>query len=885
MRFMLAIAWLLAALPVQITPAAARASELPRANEQAAVRAAYLDEAGVVRWRDSNGEVALFGANYCIMSGSDYRMAGLVSHDRKAMIDEDLAQFARMGWTGLRLCSWGDWENADREGNLIVNEHVDLLDYVISKARERGIYILLTPIHTYDPAFADQINRPSQNIGFSRYFDRREMGTNPASIAAQVNYIGQLLNHVNPYTGVALKNEPAILFVEMINEPVHHPEDLQGSINYINALVGAVRATGCDKITFFNVSQDFAIAPAIHRSHADGVSFGWYPTSLGAGRTLEGNFLQAVDAYPGMLRPDLTGKPRIVYEFDQADLLSGYLYPAMARTFRSVGAQFAAMFAYDMLQTAPFNLGWQTHFLNLVHTPKKALSAVIAAEAMRRLPRMQSFGRYPDDLTFGDFRVSYANDSSELNADDAFMNAGATTTQPRNARKLERIAGFGSSPAVEYEGTGAYFLDKVRAGVWRLELYPDEVLVHDPFEQPQPGKVVSRLLHRSWPMTVHLPDLGSRFFVTPVNVAPDGQPVAHQATNSQFSVQPGVWLLSASEHVNRANLPPRIARVGFAEYHLNERGSYPDLILPLSPTEYPAGKPVEIRARVASDVLPDEVSLWVRAAGTRSFGKAIAMHRSQGNDYVATDVVSPGFHEYVVSARTGTRVLTFPGAVPQQPGDWPFHTDTFWSFRVIPAGTAMRLLDPKKDYARLSFVRPGEQYRVPFFQIVPGESADEAALSLSLPNLGPDTPERYAGALYIGDIIAARESDAARADCLEIKLRSVGGTHKTLQVTLVEQDGSAWSTPVVAGATWSTVTVPLGNLRISRSIHIPSPYPGLWNYWRATPANRGRAGDHIHVEDVERLQLAVTANAGQTAGGDAKSVAVESIQLRFTNSN
>ena len=680
MRFMLAVAWLLAALPVQIAPAAADGSELPRSNEQAAVRAAYLDKAGVVRWRDSNGEVALFGANYCIMSGSDYRMAGLVSHDRKAMIDEDLAQFARMGWTGLRLCSWGDWENADREGNLIVNEHVDLLDYVIAKARERGIYILLTPIHTYDPAFADQLNQPSQNIGFSRYFDRREMGTNPASIAAQVNYIGQLLNHVNPYTGVALKNERAILFIEMINEPVHHPEDLQGSINYINALVAAVRATGCDKITFFNVSQDFAIAPAIRQSHADGVSFGWYPTSLGAGRTLEGNFLQAVDAYPDMLRPDLAGKPRIVYEFDQADLLSGYLYPAMARTFRSVGAQFATMFAYDMLQTAPFNLGWQTHFLNLVHTPKKALSAVIAAEAMRRLPRMQSFGRYPDDLTFGDFRVSYANDLSELNADDAFMNAGATTTQPRNARKLGRIAGFGSSPAVEYEGTGAYFLDKVRAGVWRLELYPDEVLVRDPFEQPQPGKVVSRLLQRSWPMTLHLPDLGSSFFFTSINVAAAAPPIAGRASNAQFPVQPGVWLLSSSEHVNRSTLPKRIARVGFAEYHLNERVSYPDLILPLSPAEFPEGRPVEIRARVANDVLPDEVSLWVRAAGRRSFGKAIPMHRSQGNDYVAalaSDVVSPGLHEYVVSARTGTRVLTFPGAVPQQPGDWPFHSDTF----------------------------------------------------------------------------------------------------------------------------------------------------------------------------------------------------------------
>ena len=49
-----------------------------------------------------------------------------------------------------------------------------------------------------------------------------------------------------------------------------------------------------------------------------------------------------------MLRPDLARLPRIVYEFDSPDLRTGNMYPAMARTFRAVGAQFAAMFSYDM---------------------------------------------------------------------------------------------------------------------------------------------------------------------------------------------------------------------------------------------------------------------------------------------------------------------------------------------------------------------------------------------------------------------------------------------------------------------------------------------------------------------------------------------------------
>ena len=190
----------------------------------------------------------------------------------------------------------------------------------------------------------------------------------------------------------------------------------------------------------------------------------------------------------------------------------------------------------------------------------------------------------------------------------------------------------------------------------------------------------------------------------------------------------------------------------------------------------------------------------------------------------------------------------------------------------------MRLLDPKEDYARLSFVRPGERYRQPFFQLAPGEQADESALSLFLPDLGKDTPERYAAALFIGDAVAARTADAPRANAVEIKLRAVGGNRKTIQVLLIERDGAAWGTPVVAGATWSTIRVPLEKLTLSRSIHIPSPFPGLWNYWRDSPADRGGGGDHIHVEDVERLQLTVFPNAGDHAGDDAKGAAVESIR-------
>lgn len=853
-------------------------------SSEAATRAAYLDKSGVVRWSDNNEEVTLFGANYCIMSGSDYRMSGLVGVDRKKMVDEDMAHFARMGWTALRLCSWGDWENSDRDGNLVVNDHVDLMDYVIAKARERGIYILLTPIHTYNPAFADRMGKPDQNVGFSRYYERPEMGTNAKSIAAQANYIGQLLNHVNRYTKVALKNEPALLFIEVINEPVHHPEDLPGSVAYINTLIKAVRDTGCKKITFFNVSQDFRIAEAIRRSNADGVSFGWYPSGLVAGHTVKGNFLPAVDAYPDMLRPELNGKPRIVYEFDSADLNTGYMYPAMARTYRSVGAQFASMFAYDMLETAPYNLGWQTHFLNLVHSPRKAMSAVIAAEAMRRLPRFASYGGYPANTAFGDFRVNYERDASELVSTDAYMNAGPSDTPPRDARALTRIAGVGASPVIGYEGSGAYFLDKIRDGVWRLEIYPDEILVRDPFEQPRPDKTVSRLLYRNLPMDIHLPDLGARFVAQPINVPHRTGVGARTADNARIQVEPGVWVLSVGGSVDPKTLPARVNRVGLAEYHVNAPISYPDLVLTLAPGEFRAEDAIEIRVRVANTIPPEAVNLWVRPAGTRAFGMPAPMKRVADNDYAVVlprGQLSPGLYEYAVSTVTGSRETTFPGGVPQQPTTWPFHSDTFWTFRVVSGGTALRILDPKRDFGALSFVRPEEQYRNAFFHIDPGATDDESALRLILPDLGKDTPARYAAVLPVGDVMAARAADAANGAALNVKLKSWNGGRKTLDIALIETDGAAWTASVTANGDWADVAIPLSALHIARSIHIPTPFPGLWNYWRPIPAGRGLAGDHIRLGKVERLQLSVRPNAGETAADDGQGVDIQSLWLSY----
>jgi hypothetical protein len=842
------------------------------------LRQVYLDRAGVIRWKDNRTEVRLFGANYAIASSSDYRAAGYLTQDRKRLIDEDVAQFARMGWDGMRVAFWGDWQNSDLNGNLIANDHLDLLDYLIAKARERGIYILFNPIHTYHAGWPDAL--ADSFPGFAARIDKGKLGTDTAAIAAQINYLKQILNHVNKYTGVALKDEPSILFIEMINEPIHHPEDLAGSVRYINALVDAVRSTGSKALLFHNVSQDFRIADAIRQSKVQGASFGWYPGGLNSGHELKGNFLRAVDDYPAMRIPTLAKMPRLVYEFDTGDMVTGYMYPAMARVFRAGGVQLAAMFAYDMLETSSRNLGWQTHYLNLVYTPRKAMSAVIAAEAMRRLPRGKSYGPYPENRTFGPFRVSYEDNSSDLIAPDAFMYAGTTRSAPKDLSQLQRIAGYGSSPVVKYDGEGVYFLDRVREGVWRLEVYPDAVPVNDPFEQQRLDKVVTRAIYRDWPIRIVLPDLGSSFLVEPIAM---GNQAAVRADSGRVVVRPGVYIVSAHGAVNRASLPATVGRLGFAEFHAPKPDTLGTRVQVFGASQYLVDHSMQIDARVVTDKAPDAVNLWLRRTGIGWF-RRFTMQPAGAYRYSVTipgDSLEEGPHEYIVSVRDGDSTVTFPGKIHRDPWSWDFHTEQFWSTVLVKPDVPLRLLSPAEDASRLAFTRIGDAIRQGFFSVVPSAVTGESALHLVLPvNAGGFNPEDYTASLVIGDRISSRGASISRASALRMKVRGIGPRQR-VHVTLIEKDGTSWTTAVPLDSTWSEQTIPLSSLRVGRGVKLPLGFPGTWNYWVEPAAGRGATGDAIRLPDIERLQLSLRREEGLQIRPGTYGVEVESIVLVF----
>ena len=193
------------------------------------------------------------------------------------------------------------------------------------------------------------------------------------------------------------------------------------------------------------------------------------------------------------------------------------MYPAIARTFRTAGFQWITQFAYDPIDMAYANTEYQTHFLNLAYTPNKAISMMVAAETAFDMPMGKSYGVYPADTVFGNARVSFAEDLSVWNSPEKFYYSNNTSAVPVSPIQLWSIAGCGSSPVVNYPGTGAYFIDRLEEGIWRLEVMPDAIEVSDPFAKPSLKKEVVAIVSGQWDMSVNIPDLGIYFTVTPIN--------------------------------------------------------------------------------------------------------------------------------------------------------------------------------------------------------------------------------------------------------------------------------------------------------------------------------------------------------------------------------
>lgn len=872
MRLFSAI-FLASGLMLPATSIAAGLPAIPTANGSYNV---YVDRDGVMRRNDTKEEVSFYGTNYTVPFAHAYRALRSLGIDRKSAIDRDVYHMARLGFNGFRLHLW-DVELSDSLGNLVENDHLDLLDYLLAQLEKRGIKTVITAQTNFGNGYPERNTDP--NEAFTYDYEKCKVHDDPAAIKAQERYIGQLLSHRNPYTGKTYADDPELIAVEINNEPCHSGTEKEVKA-YINRMARAIRRAGWKKSVLYNVSHNYDVTQAFYDADIDGTTYQWYPVNLVAGHERKGNFLPYVDQYDIPFADKVKGfgnKARVVYEFDPADNLYSYLFPAIARTFRKEGFQWMTQFAYDPTDMAWSNSEYQTHYLNLAYTPQKALSMMIAAEAARTIKRGADYGKYPVDTVFGDFMVSARRDLSVLNDGKKFYYTGDNAILPKDMAALGHVAGRHSSPVVNYEGEGAYFLDRISPDVWRLEVMPDVVLTSDPFAKPSLSKRVGEILYRDNAMSIDLPSLGKEYYFKGIN---DGNSRAGEARDGKISVYPGVYLLS-TDKVALSSFKPddRCGNIALGEFAAPAPREVAPVLVHEAVKAVERGGTLTIHADVASSEVPDSVVLY---PGTVSFwnerNKLYPMARVSPYGYevtidsVGTDGASRFDYMIAVFGKDGS-VKTWPSLAAGTPLDWDYLGDDAtagtrrYETPIVEPRSAVVLLDATAggDGVELSSIPTdwggtdfGWRHLAPKGENVIGLRLDRR-----------DNGRRIILSKYVADIMSPRTiSPMAR---LHLSLGDVKDEGvDSVTVAVVNRDGFTYAATVPLRE--GVVEVSPSDMTLANTLLSPEPYPVfLSREFVPDPAT----ATPLSFGDIERVQLIFRQPSGTSADVGIKGIWIE----------
>lgn len=200
---------------------------------------------------ENHEEVSYFGVNYTVPFAHAYRALGYLGVDRKLAVERDVYHLSRLGFNAFRIHVW-DVEISDANGNLLNNDHLDLLDYLLAELKKRDIDIVLTTQTNFGNGY------PERNIdtgAFSYDYEKCQIHDNEEAIEIQERYIYQFVTHLNPYTGKSYAADPDVIAIEINNEPCHSG-DAVAATNYINRMVTSARKGGWKKPLFYNVSHN-----------------------------------------------------------------------------------------------------------------------------------------------------------------------------------------------------------------------------------------------------------------------------------------------------------------------------------------------------------------------------------------------------------------------------------------------------------------------------------------------------------------------------------------------------------------------------------------------------------------------------------------------------
>lgn len=804
----------------------------------------FVDDRGTLRWKGSDKEVRLFGVNYTTPFAYSFRAHKRLSLSLKKAIDLDVAQMARLGFDAYRIHVW-DREVSDGSGNLLDNEHLDLFDYLLAKLAEKKIKSIITPIAWWGTGWPEP---DMETTGFSTFFSKVELITNREAREAQRNYLKQFMNHVNPYTQYAYKDDSHIIAVEIINEP-RHPDNPGMVTEYINEMYDVIRSAGFYKPVFYNISENWSDvqANAVCASKVQGISFQWYPTGLVHNESLRGNYLINVNKYdiPSAKVKNFDNRAKMVYEFDAADIGKSYMYPAMARSFCEAGMQFAAMFSYDPVQIAWSNTEYPTHFVNLLYAPSKAISLMIAGKVFHNVPRMKSYGDYPANNKFDEFMVNCNDDRSTMNSPEEFYYSNSTAEIPIKPERLKHIGGVGNSELVKYEGTGAYFIDKLGTNIWRLEVYPDVLWLRDPFKNTSMSRQVSRLFWKERKIILNFSasDKNLRVFNT------DGSEYC-KSDNGSFNVKPGSYFVASGDvklsAIDKLKNDEKFLD-GLYTPPAEKLGVYVVNETPRAATEFDSDA---FRFKIAADQNFDNAFLYIKRIGWRGFEKHQLKYIG-GFNYVMTDSsksLFSGYVQYCVGIESGEQSFFFPGGIEGKPENWDFYSDNLWNIKFRSPGDDLSLMNVCDDKGKFVFTQFSRSVR---FNVDYGNGSDGSNVSLRTSvTFANENFYPFGIQLNIEDKLKRLAESDGNYKYMKMRARCVKDSSTVVKIRLLDAGGGIYGAEAAVVKEWSELKIPLKNFQPSSALVMPIAFPGFFPKSRSSKTEA-----ELKIDKIEFIQF------------------------------
>jgi hypothetical protein len=819
----------------------------------------YVDPSGVIRWEKDHKEAVFFGVNYTAPFAYGNRAITRMGITAEQAIKEDIYHFSRLGLDAFRVHVW-DTEISDSLGNLLNNEHLRLFDFLIAELKKRKIKILITPIAFWGNGYPEKDERTHS---FSDKFGKKRALVEEDAFKAQENYLKQFIKHKNQYTGLTYGQDQDVIATEVNNEP-QHSGSMERATEYVNRMVVAIRSTGWTKPIFYNISESPKYAGAIVKANVQGHSFQWYPTGLVAGHTLQGNYLPNVSKYiiPFDSIPAFKNRAKVVYEFDAGDVLASYMYPAMAKSFRVAGFQWATQFAYDPMATAYANTEYQTHYLNLAYTPSKAISLLIASKVFHQLKRSEPI---LSDTLFGAFRLDYKNSLSEINTNQEFYHSNPTVSKPKNLRTLQHLAGVGTSPVVIYQGKGAYFLDQVKPGIWRLEVMPDAIQIKDPFEKASPTKEVTRINWATLPIAIDLPDLGKEFTVKGLN---QGNSYSSVAAVNEFNISPGAYLLVKKNQVTNLNANSSYGNIKLGSYYAPKSIKKEISVKHSALQSVSENVSFNIQAEIVG--LDTKDSAFVTLSNSSNQWKKLPLVSSKAYVYVAavpSDLVKPGVLDYhILIQKHNGEYLIFPSGEKGNPYAWDRPESITYHTYIAKKHAMLEIFNAATDGKTMNIYNPDwENNRVEYI-------SDQNPLQLDL-KLSMNKP--VIGVLmgwqsFFADKTAGRISEPNDFKTLVIKARSTVKNTK-VRIGLIGKNAQFYAAEVLVNNEFKLIEIPLNQLKPANQLLLPRPYPAFLPLYYKSTLNQP-----FQLKEAEKLEVTF----GYDKSNQPISLEIESIYLK-----